>query len=142
MSISSSEQEFEVLGADRTQLLDYLVSGNSIAAFAEVADANVSSSVSIVMMGCPTAQMVSFLKFISLTTPEAVEGILATSLSVNTSQRSSYYTHRDQGVRIYLFDSLADFNKDFLYGCFFCAFTEIRQLYLHKLTKLPEDELN
>jgi hypothetical protein len=44
----------------------------------------------MVMIGWPTAQMVSFLKWICLTTPAAVEGILATSLSVNTSQRSSY----------------------------------------------------
>ena len=48
------------------------------------------SSVSIVIIECPTAQMVSFSKLIFLTTPVAVDGILATSLSVNTSQRSSY----------------------------------------------------
>ena len=49
----------------------------------------VSSSVSMTMIGCPTAQIESFWKFISLTMPEVVEGILATSLSVKTSHKSS-----------------------------------------------------
>lgn len=49
-----------------------------------------SSLTSIVIIGCPTAQIVSFLKLIYLIIPVAVEGIFATSLSVNTSQRSSY----------------------------------------------------
>ena len=58
---------------------------------AACASASLVSSISIVRIGWPTAQIESLLKFICLTIPEAVEGIFATSLSVNTSQRSSYY---------------------------------------------------
>ena len=47
-----------------------------------------SAPVSIFRRMWPTGAMSSFAKLISVTLPDAVEGILATSLSVKTSHRS------------------------------------------------------
>ena len=96
-----------------------------------------SSSVSMTMMGCPTLQIESFVKLISFTTPEAVEGIFATNLSVNTSHRSSYYSGVSRYEPIYLLNPLPDFNKHFLDGGFFGPFAQIRQLNLDHLPKPP-----
>ena len=75
----------------------------------------------MIIMGCPTAQIVSLLKLIFLIVPVAVEGILATNLSVNTSHKSSYYTFLKQ--KTYFFDMLSHFYKD-LFDCgFFSSFT-------------------
>lgn len=50
-----------------------------------------SSSTSISTRALPTKQISSFLYLMLLMTPSWVEGIFATSLSVNTSHISSYY---------------------------------------------------
>jgi hypothetical protein len=78
----------------------------------------------MVMTVWPTAQMVSLAKWISLTTPLAVEGILATNLSVNTSHRSSYYRLQLP----YLFNLLPHLHEDLFDRRFLCALAQIRQL--------------
>ena len=50
-----------------------------------------SSSISISTSALPTGAISSLRNLMCLMIPSCVEGIFATSLSVNTSQRSSYY---------------------------------------------------
>ena len=82
--------ELGVLAATAAVFAEGVWAGVECSFFVSTAYEPSLSSVSIVIIECPTAQMVSFSKLIFLTTPVAVDGILATSLSVNTSQRSSY----------------------------------------------------
>ena len=63
--------------------------GASSADLLEDVVAAASSCVSISKRECPTRQTSSSPNEILLTTPEHVEGIFATNLSVNTSTRSS-----------------------------------------------------
>lgn len=53
-----------------------------------------SSSISISTSALPTGAISSLRNLMCLMIPSCVEGIFATSLSVNTSQRSSYYWNK------------------------------------------------
>ena len=86
LSSSDDEDDEEVSAA-------FLVS--AVAVVAGVA-ALPSSSTSISIRAFPTGQISSFLYLMLLMIPSCVEGILATNLSVKTSQISSYYRRKVQ----------------------------------------------
>jgi hypothetical protein len=64
-----------------------------------------SSSTLIDINECPTKQTSSGLTFISMTVPSAADGILATSLSVNTSTRSSNWKLKRRQINIKKWES-------------------------------------
>jgi hypothetical protein len=87
------------------------------------------------MMGWPTGHIVSFSKLIDLIIPLAVEGILATSLSVNTSHKSSYYNDQFFECLAYLFNTIANIDEDFFDGRFLGPLAQIGQLNVDHLAK-------
>ncbi len=86
-------------------------------------------------------------KLMAVILPVAVDGIFATSLSVNTSHKSWYYktikviSARENEWNVqrngewpsvaYLFNFIANFNEELLDGGFFSAFTQIGQFDSH-----------
>jgi len=88
-----------------------------------------SSATSISMRARPTRQISSLLYLMLLMTPSCVEGIFATSLSVNTSQMSSYYESDRESS--YLLDRLAFLDEPLFDGGLFGALAQVGQVYPH-----------
>jgi hypothetical protein len=70
-----------------------------------------------------------------------VDGILATSLSVNTSHMSSYYSSLNHAV-VYLLDHLALLNEPFFDCCLLCSLTEVREINADDLPEQSHHDLS
>ena len=112
---------------DSTAFLVSLAGGSGV-------EADPASSTSISIRAFPTGHISSFWYLMLLITPSCVEGIFATSLSVNTSHMSSYYASINNECAN-LLDVLSFLHEPLLDGRLLGALPQIWQVDAHYLSE-------